>query len=135
MLITPFIDSQEALRSLLVSQYALETNEIAVFHHTGCGMTVPGPGTADTGPDADAPRLVVAEFRETLLQAARSAQASQYFIDQIEQMSFLELEPLDGSVKRDVARLREHPLFRDTIITGWVHEVQTGRVSHSGFEK
>ena len=30
--------SKEALRSIIISQRLLGTREIAVFHHTGCGM-------------------------------------------------------------------------------------------------
>ena len=76
-----------------------------------------------------------AAFRETLLQAARSAQASQDIIGQIEEMNFLELEPLDESVKRDVEFLRGHPLFEGTTITGWVQDVYEGGVSHIFYQK
>jgi carbonic anhydrase len=109
--------SQEAIRSLIVSQYALQTNEIAVFHHTGCGMT---------GFEEEMERTVRGRMREEL----ERVNASEDEKKEIEQMGFLGLvgTPTD-SVRRDVDLIRQHPLFRNTIITGWVHDIETGRVS------
>ena len=141
------------MRSLIVSQYALQTNEIAVFHHTGCGMTVQpvsacdvcgnpptprdDPGEAKDvrekeGDDAEIPPRMTGfngpALREELYRALRQNQASDFYWNEIEQMNFFEQAPPRESIQSDVARLRRHPLFKSTIITGWVHDVRSGRV-------
>ncbi|KAH9912250.1 carbonic anhydrase [Epithele typhae] len=82
--------AKEALRSIIISQRLLGTREIAVFHHTGCGML-----TFDT-----------AGLRE---QA-------------VDEFEFLDVES-------DVKFLQEHPLvLPETKVTGWVYEVETGKI-------
>jgi len=50
-------------------------------------------------------------------------------IDKIDFQTFPELEQ---SVKDDVKFLKEHPLLVDNSnITGWVYEVETGKVSRT----
>ena len=49
----------------------------------------------------------------------------------IDNIDFLEFQNLEGSVKEDVKFLQEHPLvLPETKITGWVYEVETGKVSY-----
>lgn len=101
--------SKEALRSIVISQRLLGTREIAVFHHTGCGML-----TFDT------PQL------RTLVKESDPSNSALNVVDQIE---FLEFHGLEESVKADVKFLQENPLvLPDTKITGWVYEVETGKV-------
>lgn len=47
----------------------------------------------------------------------------------IESIDFLPFGDLDKSVRDDVRYLKEHPLItNETTITGWVYDVQTGKV-------
>jgi carbonic anhydrase len=46
-----------------------------------------------------------------------------------ENIDFLPFPDLEQSVKDDVAFLKNHPLvLDDSTITGWVYEVETGKV-------
>jgi carbonic anhydrase len=48
-------------------------------------------------------------------------------IDSIDFQPFPEVE---SAVKSDVELLKNHPLVKkDTVITGWIYEVETGQVS------
>lgn len=50
--------------------------------------------------------------------------------EQIESIDFQPFSELEESVKNDVKFLKEHPLVeKDSSITGWVYEVETGKVS------
>lgn len=102
--------SKEAIRSVVISQRLLGTREIAVFHHTGCGMV-----TFDT------PQL-----RALVKEGAPGDAAIAETVDQID---FLEFKDLEGSVKSDVKFLQDNPLvLPGTKVTGWVYEVETGKV-------
>lgn len=104
---------KDALRSIIVSQRLLGTREIAVIHHTACGMT-----TFQT------------EELRARVKAADPANAALYDVDAID---FLEFADLEKSVRDDVGWLREHPLvLPESQITGWVYEVETGKVSAGG---
>ena len=47
----------------------------------------------------------------------------------VDGLDFLEFHDLEGSVKDDVKFLQEHPLvLPGTKVTGWVYEVETGKV-------
>ncbi|EPT01634.1 hypothetical protein FOMPIDRAFT_1029646 [Fomitopsis schrenkii] len=101
--------AKDALRSIIVSQRLLGTREIAVIHHTACGMT-----TFQT------------EELRARVKAADPANAALYDVDAID---FLEFADLEKSVRDDVGWLREHPLvLPESQITGWVYEVETGKV-------
>ncbi len=50
--------------------------------------------------------------------------------DEVEGIDFLPFGNLEGSVKEDVEYLKQHPLvLKETKITGWIYEVETGKVS------
>ncbi|TBU64728.1 carbonic anhydrase [Dichomitus squalens] len=101
--------AKEALRSIIISQRLLGTREIAVFHHTGCGML-----TFST------PQL------RALVKESDPANDALKAVDAID---FLEFQGLEESVKVDVKFLEENPLvLPGTKITGWVYEVETGKV-------
>ncbi|KAI0735501.1 carbonic anhydrase [Earliella scabrosa] len=101
--------AKEALRSIIISQRLLGTREIAVFHHTGCGML-----TFDT------PQL------RTLV---KESDPSNPALSAVDGLDFLEFHDLEGSVKDDVKFLQEHPLvLPGTKVTGWVYEVETGKI-------
>ena len=47
----------------------------------------------------------------------------------VDEIDFLEFQGLEESVRADVRFLEEHPLvFPGTKVTGWVYEVDTGKV-------
>jgi carbonic anhydrase len=103
---------KDALRSLIVSQQILGTREIALFHHTGCSMT------SCSTPD------VRARVRASVPGPGAAV---------VDGMDFLEFGDLEGSVKEDVAWLKAHPLIlRETVVTGWLYDVDTGAVSSRG---
>ncbi|GLB36488.1 putative reversible hydration of carbon dioxide [Lyophyllum shimeji] len=103
--------AQDAIRSIVISQRLLGTREIAVFHHTGCGMLLfTTEHLREVVKDADPGNAVVAEA--------------------VDKIDFLEFGHLQESVKSDVKFLQEHPLvLKDTKVTGWIYDVTTGKVS------
>jgi carbonic anhydrase len=102
--------ARDALRSLIISQRLLGTNEIALIHHTDCGMLT------FTNPD------LYAKVKQELGADASS-------------IDFLPFHDLEESVREDVAFLLSSPLIPgDVIVRGFVYDVQTGRLSEVGFE-
>jgi carbonic anhydrase len=86
----------------------LGTREIALFHHTKCGMSM----CTSHG--------VRQKVKESLSEKAEC----------VNDIDFLEFGDLEGSVREDVKWLQEHPLILpETTVTGWVYEVETGKVS------
>ncbi|CCA68022.1 hypothetical protein PIIN_01889 [Serendipita indica DSM 11827] len=99
--------AKEALRSIIISQQLLGTREIALFHHTDCGMLT----------------FTTPQLQEKLKTAYPHA------ANEAESIDFLPFPNLEQSVKDDVAYLKNHPLvLKETTITGWVYEVETGKV-------
>jgi len=96
--------SDDALRSLVISQRLLGTDEVVIIHHTDCGMM---------------------NFEnEDIRQKIRSelgADASG--------VDFLPFPDLEQSVRDDVAAVRGSELVPDGVtVTGAVYEVETGRL-------
>jgi carbonic anhydrase len=102
--------AREALRSLVISQRLLGTREIAVIHHTGCGML--------TFTNQDLHARVKAE-----LGADSSA------------IDFLPFRDVHESVREDVAFLLSSPLISpDVIVRGFVYDVHTGKLNEVQLE-
>ncbi|KAK7757236.1 hypothetical protein SLS62_000785 [Diatrype stigma] len=100
--------ARDGLRSILVSQQLLGTREVALVKHTGCGML--------TFTGADARGLVA----QNLGPEAEAAVAG---------LDFLTFRDLEAEVRRDVEFLRTSPVvLEETALSGWVYEVETGRV-------
>ncbi|GAA6050510.1 hypothetical protein JCM3770_005575 [Rhodotorula araucariae] len=100
----------DAVRSLVISQTLLGTREVVVVHHTGCGMLT---FTSD-----DAKGLV--RKREGITAEG---------IKEVDRLDFCEFADLEQSVKDDVDAIRAHPLLLgETVVSGWVYEVETGKV-------
>ena len=100
------------MRSIIISQRLLGTREIAIYHHTGCGMTT---------------------FSSPILQSIvknanpGNAEAAK----QVDAIDFLEFEDLEESVRDDVKFLKDSPLLlKETKITGWIYDVDTRQVCH-----
>ncbi|KAF4623063.1 hypothetical protein D9613_002079 [Agrocybe pediades] len=99
--------AKEALRSIVVSQRLLGTREVAVFHHTDCGMLT----------------FTNEELREKV--KAETPAASEI----VGEIDFLPISDLEDSVKTDVAFLKESSLLlQDTVYTGWLYDVKTGKI-------
>ena len=96
--------SEDALRSLVISQRLLGTNEIVVIHHTDCGMLT------FQNPD------LVAKIRADL-----GADAAGW--------DFLPFSDLEQSVRDDVELISSSPLIaNDTQVKGFVYDVKSGRL-------
>ncbi len=96
--------SDDALRSLIISQRLLGTREVVVIHHTDCGMLT---FTND-------------DLRQRLA-AETGADASA--------IDFLPFADLDESVREDVRRIQASPFIaQDISVSGYVYDVRSGRL-------
>jgi carbonic anhydrase len=100
------IASDDAIRSLIVSQQLLGTREIIVIAHTRCGLH---------GADEAALRRRV--------EASTGA---------IVELDFRAFTDLDQMVRDQVAALRAEPALLDVPVRGLVYEVETGRLRRVG---
>ena len=95
--------TDDAIRSLAISQRLLGTEEIVLIHHTGCGML--------TFTDDD--------FRHAIEQdtGVRPEWAPESFSD------------LEGDVRQSIARIKASPFIpRKDAVRGFVYEVESGRL-------
>ena len=96
--------ARDALRSIIISQRLLGTRELAIIHHTDCGML--------TFTNRDLREKV----REDLGQDTG-------------EFDFLPFHDLDESVRQDVEFLQATQLLNpDTLIRGFVYDVKTGKL-------
>lgn len=96
--------TEDAIRSLAISQELLGTREIVVIHHTDCGMLT----------------FSNDDIRKRLHEHLH-ADASH--------VDFRPFHDLVRSVQDDLAVLRSSPLIRrDVPISGFVYDVRTGRL-------
>jgi carbonic anhydrase len=97
--------ARDALRSLVISQRLLGTNEIAVIHHTDCGMLT------FTNPQLHA-------------KVKQDLGADSTGID------FLPFSDVEESVREDVEFLQSSPLIpKDVPVRGFVYDVRNGRLN------
>jgi len=100
--------AKDALRSIVISQQLLGTNEVLLIKHTGCGML--------TFQNEDAHAVV-----HKNLGAAGA--------EEIKGLDFLTFPELEQGVKDDVAFIKGSKVVKDDVtVTGWVYEVETGKV-------
>ncbi|KAJ5773377.1 hypothetical protein N7457_008273 [Penicillium paradoxum] len=97
----------DALRSIIISQQLLGTREIVIVHHTNCGML--------TFTD----EVIRDKIRTDLHQNA-------------DHIAFLPFGNLEQSVRDDIKLLKDSPLVLDVPITGYVYEVETGKIVKVG---
>ena len=95
------IVTEDAIRSLLISQRVADTNKIMVLMHTDCGVE---------GLDEGA----VAEFVRQELDARVGFPLGSF-------------DSVDAELRRGVATLRDHPLLSGTV-TGAIYEVKSDAV-------
>jgi carbonic anhydrase len=101
----------DAINSIVVAQHAFGVDEIAVFHHTDCGMT----------------KVTTQFLRDTVKKANPGREDVAKTVDG---MDFHHITNVEESVHADVKFLAENPLVKKgSKITGWVYDVETGKVS------
>ncbi len=115
--------SDDAIRSLIISHKLLATDEWFVIHHTDCGMLTFTDevmrGLLEKS--LDTATIENGQWRDV---GRGPGSVEGEFID------WLAFSDLEGSVVRDVRRLRAHPLVpRSLPIHGYVYDVRTGRLS------
>jgi carbonic anhydrase len=95
--------TDDAIRSLAISQRLLGTEEIILIHHTGCGML--------TFTDDDFKRSIEEDT------GIRPEWAAEAFPD------------LDADVRQSIARVKASPFLpHKDAVRGFVYEVETGRL-------
>ena len=95
--------TEDAIRSLVISQRLLGTEEIILLHHTDCGML--------TFEDDDVKAQIEADT------GLRPPFALEAFGD------------VEADVRQSIARLKASPFVPNTAgVRGFVYEVETGRV-------
>ena len=94
--------TDDAVRSLAISQHLLGTRQVMIVMHTGCGMLSEAAGT----------------FRRSLeaQTGVRPSWAVESFSD------------LDDEVRQSMARLRASPFIARPQARGFVYDVQSGRL-------
>jgi len=97
--------SDDAIRSLTISQQLLGTNTVVVIHHTDCGMVT----------------FSNEDLRKKLKQELN--------VD-AEDIDFLPFKNLEQSVRDDVATIKNSPLLlKDIEVSGFIYDVNTGKLS------
>jgi len=94
--------TDDAIRSLAISQHQLGTEEIVLIHHTGCGML--------TVTDEE----LAAKLEE---HAGERPPWHAHAIDDLE-----------DSLRESIRRVRESPFLASRNVRGFVYEVETGRL-------
>jgi carbonic anhydrase len=96
--------SDDAIRSLAISQQLLGTNEVVVIHHTDCGMLTFGNE----------------DLRKKLKQQLNA---------DAEHIDFLPFKDLEQSVRDDVATIKNSPLLLKNIeVSGFIYDVKSGKL-------
>jgi carbonic anhydrase len=94
--------TEDAIRSLVVSQQLLGTDEIFVIGHTGCGLHL----------------VTDAELRHRVLAATGMAT----------ELEFGAFTDLDATIREQAEILRTHPALRRVPVHAFVYEVESGRL-------
>ena len=101
------VATDDAIRSLAISQRLLGTKEIILIHHTDCGM--------QTFKDDDLKKQIESEV------GIRPAFALEAFSD------------LEGDVKQSIARIKASPFIPNkSSVRGFVYDVRTGKLDEVG---
>jgi carbonic anhydrase len=96
--------TEDAIRSLAISQRLLGTEEIVLIHHTGCGML--------TFSDDDFRRQIQEDT------GVKPSWAAEAFSD------------LDEDVRQSIARIKSSPFVpHKDAVRGFVYDVQTGKLT------
>jgi len=96
--------SDDAIRSLVISEQLLGTNTIVVIHHTDCGMLT----------------FSNADLRTKLKQELHT---------DADHIDFLPFTDLEQSVRDDVTTLKASPLIPNNVeISGFIYDVRSGKL-------
>lgn len=96
--------SEDAIRSIAISQLLLGTREVVVIHHTDCGMVT----------------FTNEQLRDKIRQDL-GADASE--------IDFLPFRDLEESVRQDVETVRNSPLvLKGITVSGFIYDVHSGRL-------
>jgi carbonic anhydrase len=96
------VASEDALRSLIISQRLLGTEEIILIHHTDCGM--------ETFTDDGVKEQILADT------GLRPSFALEAFPD------------AEADVKQTAARIKAKPFLPKKNLRGFVYEIETGKL-------
>jgi len=96
------VASEDALRSLVISQRLLGTDEIILIHHTGCGM--------ESFNDDEVKEQILVET------GLRPSFALEAFPD------------AEDDVRQTAARIKTSPFIAHKNVRGFVYEVETGKL-------
>ena len=94
------IATDDAIRSMVISQQLLGTEEVIVIEHSGCGML--------TFQDADVHRALV----------------EQTGIDV--DLAFHAFRDLEANLREQVERIKAHPWIKDVPVRGLIYDLETG---------
>jgi carbonic anhydrase len=98
--------TEDAIRSLIVSQQLLGTDEIIVVGHTGCGLHA----------------VTDDELRHRVLASTGTAT----------DLEFGAFSDLDATIREQAEILRSHPALRRVPVHAFVYEVESGRLRELG---
>src|SRR5947209_6574412 len=99
--------AKDAFRSIVISQQLLGTTEVLVVKHTGCGMLT---------------------FDNAVAKDLVKKQKGDAAAKEVQDIDFLTFPDLEAEVKKDVEWLRSKAVEDGIKFTGWVYEVETGKV-------
>ncbi|KAL8650675.1 MAG: hypothetical protein Q9210_003687 [Variospora velana] len=104
--------AREALRSLVISEQLLQTTEVFVIKHTGCGMK----GTTNE------------KINETV-----EKNLGKEALAELNGLDWLPFANLEQEVKADVRFLEGSKAVSDNVhVSGWVYDVEDGKVHSVG---
>jgi carbonic anhydrase len=99
------IVTEDALRSLVVSHYLLDTKEFMIINHTDCGLT----------------HTTEEDLRNRIQNRTGTAAVAPAF--------FYAFQNIDENVRHQIQKLRTHPWVpKQVIVRGFVYDVATGRL-------
>lgn len=140
--------NDDVIRCLIISHHLLNTNEIVLIHHTGCGMLAFTDDLLRTGleGDAKASELLSGATSRTFVSPKVSSTSPTAFhafrgnIEALDSKSATNLERLGWDVRRGMSAIVNHPWIPtegpDAVtVRGFVYDVDTGlleEVSYPG---
>jgi carbonic anhydrase len=96
------IATDDAIRSIVISQHLLGTEEVIVIEHTACGML--------TFQDADVHRQLVAQTGVDI------------------DLAFHAFPDLEANLREQVARIKAHPWIKDVPVRGLIYDLESGEL-------
>ena len=94
------IATDDAIRSMVISQQLLGTEEVIVIEHSGCGML--------TFQDADVHRALVEQTGVDV------------------DLAFHAFPDLEANLREQVERIQAHPWIKDVPVRGLIYDLETG---------